>query len=399
MRRLPLLPGGLMLAAGLVWLVNRGGLADGPLCPAAEPPPPNGNAVVRGKAGTSEIVLTTTDRLAGAVHSLTWKGKEFIDSTDHGRQLQSAASFDCARANEFWAECFNPTEAGSRTDGTGEKSSSKLLRLSADGSELRTTTQMAFWLAPGEKSSGRPVLNDQILSEHLVSKRVRIGYRRLAHVIDYEVTFTVPNGERHTYAQFEALTGYMPPEFGRFWRFLPSSGKLEELDDGPGEQPYPVVFANEAGTHAMGVFSPDQPSPGYEKAGYGRFRFQAEKVVKWNCVFRVRSAKGVAAGNYRYRLFVPVGTLEDVRQALAALVAEFAGHGATIRRLPWRAAGAGLGRSQAARRGVTGEDGQKGFCEAAFHCGLQVLPRPKQPQPPCQATLLLIASPPFWHYC
>src|SRR5687768_5976005 len=48
-------------------------------------------AVIRAPAGQSEIVITTTPRVAGAIHSLTWNGKEFIDSFDHGRQLQSAA--------------------------------------------------------------------------------------------------------------------------------------------------------------------------------------------------------------------------------------------------------------------------------------------------------------------
>ncbi|MFO0799791.1 MAG: hypothetical protein U0804_20150 [Gemmataceae bacterium] len=293
---------------------------------ADEPrPAPGGNASVRGKAGSSEVVITTTERLAGAIHSLTWGGKEFVDSHDHGRQLQSAASFDCAAAGEFWAERFNPTEAGSRADGTGGKSSSKLLRLRAAGAELETTTQMAFWLAPGEKSFGRPALNDKVLSDHRVSKRVRVGYKTLANVIEYEVTFAVPGGEKHTYAQFEALTGYMPPEFGRFWAFLPDAGKLAELDDGPGEQGRPVVFATGSGSHAMGVFSPDQPSPGYETAGYGRFRFKAEKVVKWNCVFRLRSATGIPAGDHRFRVFVAVGTLDDVRTALGGLVREFAG--------------------------------------------------------------------------
>lgn len=178
--------------------------------------------------------------------------------------------------------------------------------------------------APGEKSFGRPALNDQVLSDHQVSKHIRIGYKKLANVIEYEVTFHVPKGERHNYAQFEALTGYMPPEFEKFRTFRPSSGKLEELSDGPGEQEYPVVFANAKGTHAMGVFSPDQPSPGFEKAGYGRFRFKDEKVVKWNCVFRLRNAKGVATGDHRFRLFVAVGTSEDVRQSLAAVAAEHA---------------------------------------------------------------------------
>ncbi|MDY3555949.1 hypothetical protein R5W24_005095 [Gemmata sp. JC717] len=286
---------------------------------------PSGNASVRGKAGSSEIVITTTNRLAGAIHSLTWGGKEFIDSHDHGRQLQSAASFDRAAAGEFWAERYNPTEAGSRADGTGEKTSSRLLRLRAEGAELKTTTQMAFWLAPGEKSFGRPALNDKVLSDHLVAKRVRIGYKALAHAIEYEVAFSVPKGERHTYAQFEALTGYMPPEFASFWTFRPDSGKLEELSDGPGEQEFPVVFATESKTHAMGVFSPDQPSSGHKTAGYGRFRFKEEKVVKWNCVFRVRNDKGIAADEYRFRMFIAVGTLEDVKRTLAALTQEFAG--------------------------------------------------------------------------
>jgi hypothetical protein len=103
-------------------------------------PPPSGNATIRAKAGSSEIVITTTVRLAGAIHSLTWGGREFIDSTDHGRQLQSAASFNCAAPGEFWAERFNPTEAGSRADGAGDKSSSRHLQIATDGPELRTTT-------------------------------------------------------------------------------------------------------------------------------------------------------------------------------------------------------------------------------------------------------------------
>ncbi|WP_254508548.1 hypothetical protein [Anatilimnocola floriformis] len=291
---------------------------------AAEPhQPPNGNASIQNRSGSSEISITTTERLAGAIHSLTWDGKEFIDSHDHGRQLQSAASFDCALAKEYWAECFNPTEAGSRADGVGETSSSKLVQITAAGPELLTTTRMAFWLAPGERSFDRPALNDQVVSEHLVSKRVRIGYKKLDNVIDYEVTFTVPKNERHNYAQFEALTGYMPPEFNQFWKFRPTSGTLEELDDGPGEQEFPVVFATENGSHAMGIFSPAQPSRGYEKAGYGRFRFKAEKVVKWNCVFRERDRQGIGAGQRRFQMFVVVGKLGEVKKSLVTLIAEF----------------------------------------------------------------------------
>lgn len=285
--------------------------------------PPNGNAVIRRKAGPSEIVITTTNRLAGAIDSLTWNGKEFIDSFDHGRQLQSAASFDLRSPDPFWAERYNPTEAGSRLDGAGPTSSSKLISIHAQGAELKTKSRMAYWLAPGQKSSGRPAMNKKILSDHLISKRVRIGYKNFDNIIEYQSTFTVPETEQHNYAQFEALTGYMPAEFETFWSYNPDTTKLEPLSDGPGEQKSPVILSTKDGKYAMGIFSPDQPSKGYERAGYGRFRFKAAKVVKWNCAFRVRDKQGIKPGDYTFRMFVPVGTLEDVRSALESLIKEF----------------------------------------------------------------------------
>ena len=287
---------------------------------------PSGNAVVRAAAGNSEIVITTTARLAGAIHSLTWNGREFVNSIDHGRQIQSAANFDAG--SPFTAETFNPTEAGSVRDGAGAKSSSRLLHLIAKGRELQTTSRMAFWLAPDGQSQGHPAKNVTVLSDHLLTKRVRLGYKQLPHVIQYDVTFGVPVGEKHGYAQFEAVTGYMPREFETFWKFNPQSNELEPLDDGPGEQPHPVVLATSNGSHAMGIFSPDQPSRGYEGAGYGRFRFPDAKVVKWNCVFRLRDAtNGIAPGDYSFRNFVIAGDLATVKASLIELHREFAASG------------------------------------------------------------------------
>ncbi|MGE0610608.1 MAG: hypothetical protein AB7O62_26195 [Pirellulales bacterium] len=279
-----------------------------------------GDAVIRRAAGQSEIVITTTSRLAGAIHSLTWGGKEFIDSADHGRQLQSAANFDAG--GPFIPEVFNPTEAGSMRDGDGKASSSKLLFLQAADSQLRTKSQMAFWLAPGEKSAGQLARNEAVLSDHGLAKRVKIGHGPLDQVLEYDVTFTMPAAERHTYAQFEAVTGYMPAEFERFWRFDSASGQMQPLDDGPGEQSQPVVLATNDSLFAMGVYSPDQPSAGYEQAGYGRFRFAEAKVVKWNCVFRFHEAAGIPPGDHSFRCYVCVGTLAEVREALIALAAE-----------------------------------------------------------------------------
>lgn len=272
----------------------------------------SGDAEIRG----SGIVLRTTSRLAGAIDSLRWGGKEFIDSADHGRQLQSASNLDAG--TPILDETFNPTEAGSRADGAGASSSSVLLALRAEGAVLETRTRMAFWLKPGEKSGLNAAKNTTVVSDHLLAKKVTIGFRDLPQVLEYQTTFTVPAGEKHTVATFEALTGYMPAEFSRFLAYDPAAGSVKPLSDGPGEQPLPVILATEAGGHAMGIYSPDQPS------GYGRFRFAAEKVVKWNCVFRVKRPEGIAAGEHAYRNFVAVGTLQDVTASMRKLHGMFA---------------------------------------------------------------------------
>ena len=85
----------------------------------------------------------------------------------------------------------------------------------------------------------------------------------------------------------------------------------------------PVVLSTEDGKFAMGVYSPDQPSSGYEQAGYGRFRFADQRVNKWNCVFRIRAADRVEPRDYSFRTFVILGDLRMVRQSMITLHKEF----------------------------------------------------------------------------
>lgn len=277
-----------------------------------------GDAVVRAPLGDSEIVIRTTSRLAGAIDSLTWNGQEFINSFDHGRQLQSASNLDFGL--RMTPESFNPTEAGSRLDGAGKTSTSRLLHLIADGSRLQTTNQMAFWLAPGQKSGGIHLAkNTTTLSNHLLTKRVQIGWKDLPNVISYDVTFGLPINEKHRYAQFEVVTGYMPPEFNTFLKFNPDSSRFEALTDGPGEQKWPVVLSTANSQFAMGIYTPNRSGKNWTGPGYGRFRFSPQRVVKWNCVFRYRVAEGVTPGDYSFRTFVIVGTREMVRSALQRL--------------------------------------------------------------------------------
>jgi hypothetical protein len=284
----------------------------------AQAPVVSGDAELSGTIGGKPLVIRTTSRLAGAIDSIKWAGVEFIDSHDHGRQLQSALNADVAGV--FHVECYNPTEAGSVVDALGPKSTSRLEFLSVKDGALSTRTRMAYWLAPGMKSGGKLALNTTLLSDHVLTKQVHIGRPGMDHVLDYKVTFTVPSDRPHKFLQFEALTGYMPMAFSEELRFDAQTATLVPLPRRDGEQRDPVVLSTPSGSHAMGVFSPaSAPS-------YGRFRFEGrDQVMKWNCVFRLRQADPIKPGDYSFPLYVVIGTREDCRRTLAALTREFAG--------------------------------------------------------------------------
>lgn len=256
--------------------------------------------------------------MAGAIESLQWGGKEFIDDCDHGRELQTCWNGN-AGVEPIADETFNPTEAGSLDDDRGATSSSRLLEIQARGNQLETFSQPAFWLNPGETSGGKPARNKTILSNDRLRKRVVIGCKNLPHAIDYQVTVFLAAEDRNTRRVIEAVTGYMPPEFDQFQVFDPKTGKLASIDDGPGEQALPLVFSTADGKYAMGVFSrgPEAPHDGRGPT-YGRWNLKAYRVVKWNCVFRLQNPDGLS-GDFSYHVFVAVGSLEDVRTTLAGL--------------------------------------------------------------------------------
>jgi hypothetical protein len=274
-----------------------------------------GRVELRGDALGSEIVIGTSTRMAGAIDSLVWADREFINSLDHGRELQSASSF-----NKL-GECFNPTEAGSARDSDGPESSSVLLSLRAEGRELRTRSQMAFWLEEGETSIqcsiGTSVPRSR--TPHTLSKAVTIGALGIANAIEHRVTFTVPDA--YDTGTFEALTAYTTPDLTRFHTYDPRSGELAALSNGPGEQPLPVIFSTPDGAYALGVYSRELPQPKHPEAGFGRFNFSTlpgggNATMKWNCVFRMEP---VQAGDHSFTCFTLVGSLRDVQDGMSQL--------------------------------------------------------------------------------
>jgi hypothetical protein len=262
------------------------------------------------------LTISSSARFAGAISSLNWNGKEFLNSVDHGRELQSAATFD------GFGECFNPTEAGSAADATGDTSTSKLLTFNTNGNQLKSSTQMAFWTGVGWpypagcgiRTDIKVAQNTTNLSNHILTKQVTIGFSGIPNVIEYLVTFHV--AEHHTSAIFESLTGYLTQEFSTFWTFDPATATLTSLSYGPGEQNKPIIFSTGNSQYAMGIYSPDLPQGPYPDGGYARFSFLSQYTMKWSAFFRQGDTP---AGDYNFRLYVIVGSLSDVTSGITSV--------------------------------------------------------------------------------
>lgn len=284
-----------------------------------------GDGSIRSTVFGSELAISTTARLAGAIGSLTFRGKEFINQDDHGRELQSASSFDGL------GECLNPTEAGSDTDGSGSISTSQLLGYSASENVLKTSTRMSYWLTAnqdysyqnngqgcGNNSNIKKAQHSANLSEDMLLKQVKIGFANQPNVIEYLVTFRV--AQSHQSAVFEALTGYLSRDFSTFWTYDPNTNQINSLSSQAGEQALPVILSTGDHNYAMGIYSPDLPQAQFSSVGYGRFNFFEYNTMKWNAVYRVIPAP---AGDYNYRQYVVVGNLSEVQSAMKQLHIHF----------------------------------------------------------------------------
>jgi hypothetical protein len=115
--------------------------------------------VLTSNAWGTPISVTSAMTLAGAIASVKVAGYEYIASGGHGAAFQWAFHHDAANS-PYLNECNNPTQAGTRSDGTGRaiyqyhgpSTSAVLSRPAATLSRSVTTSRMAMWLKNGEIS-------------------------------------------------------------------------------------------------------------------------------------------------------------------------------------------------------------------------------------------------------
>jgi hypothetical protein len=252
-------------------------------------------------------LVADVTRFAGAVHSFKWGDMEFIDSFDHGRELQSAVVFDDL------AGCFNPTEAGSANDYRSGNSSSRVLKATVQRGHLLTSVDAAFWLAPGQEtrtcgkhSKLRNAVNNSLRAGYIIEKDVKFGINEVKNALEWVVHFTVP--EPHASADFEVLTGYMPAIFSVSRELDIKTGQLSAPMPPEHDRLRPLVVSAPDDRFAMGIICPsDKP------IRYQFITFSRQRVVKWNCVAHDTNLFPMI---YAYRAYVFFGTTEDVRNGM-----------------------------------------------------------------------------------
>lgn len=267
--------------------------------------------------GSTLKVTASGSRFAGAISSLQYRGVEYVDIADHGRQIQTAFSFDNL------GECYNPTEAGSARDGASLTSSSKLLSLSNAGNVLRSSNQPAFWLAPGtdyKRACGltkfTTAQNTTVLSNYGISRTTSFYGPSIPNLLNVNVGIKLT--ENRSAASIEALTAYLPASFSMFMELNRKNMVMTRLTPG-GTNPVtrnPVIISTADGLHAMGVISPEIEAPANTMPAYYAYFQWPNLVSKWSCVF---ARSGLTAGTtLNYGCHIAVGTVDEVVAALAA---------------------------------------------------------------------------------
>lgn len=298
-------------------------LTDGPESPGCVADPPDGYArVIVGEVDGDPVELRVSARFGGAVGSLTWRGQEFLNIYDHGRQISYAWFLD------YHGECLAPTEPGSASDLFAQASTTVVHQICSHASNsLSTRISPAFWTAPGESAfcdnGTLEAVNTERVSADLLEKEITIGHEGIENAIVFDATITL--AEDHDLLRAEVPTAYLTGDFSARYRFDPRDGSLTPVTESMELQaPWsfrdastlPAVLATEDGSFALGAFT-GSSGPIYELLYYESPN-PFDETNKWNIIFSVEPAP---AGHYSFRTFAVIGTLQQVHESMLALAA------------------------------------------------------------------------------
>src|SRR6478672_2901207 len=323
---------GLVAVAALLW-INATALGQ-----------VNGDATISAPNGVFGLPLTvsTSTQFGGAVSSIKWGGKEYINNWDHGRQLGLDSQF----FNRYI--CYNPYETGSFNDGKGPTSTSKVLSLSASGNRLEATTQMAWYYYPfletnqpeaycGDPSQWLPVTHyTSPLSNYRVHKTVTIGFADIPNVIEYLVEQFVPEPVQKGLNYVVAVANY---DFSSLRSWDVVSKDYRDVRALAGVDDRIKVISTPDGNYAMGWYAPELLQPYRDDVGvvnwwlivpptmsYPDPNDPTKPDLNYACVHfgssnRYNSFNG--PGSTYDRAYLVIGNLDQVKEGLTRVHTKF----------------------------------------------------------------------------
>jgi alpha-tubulin suppressor-like RCC1 family protein len=292
----------------------------------------NGDSTVSGTVLGDPLTIKTSNAFAGAIVSMRWRNKEFVNSWDHGREIQTAFS----AYNRF--ECYNAYEAGSLYD--DKSSSSVLLSLQANGNILETNTQMCWYTHSHEATPGDhcgdpanwlpcPQYNGP-LSDYLIHKKVTIGYGGMTNVIEYLTDLWIPEQGMVKKGELQTVVAVMPYEFANIWSYDLVSKTNRKIRALGGEDDSVKILATSDGAYAMGFYSPEQLQPYATSSGGFRWGIAPPEPLVLDPNFPCAGFGGIArfdsfnGPGYRSdRSFLVIGSMDQVKNTLSNLHYQF----------------------------------------------------------------------------
>jgi len=209
------------------------------------------------------VTIGSNRSAGGALWSWSHNGKEFVNTRDYGRQIQSAYFDPTYDDSAGLFGLINPTEAGSQyTDvsrDVGRRQGSPLISAQNNGTAQSTRCVPVEW-SPQNFGGGPD--NPVVWRNMALGKDITLDYNGMGAVAKYE-TILVPPADSVN-SQFEIPTGYLTAEFDRFFTYDTVSLDMNEVFPVPWSlvpvffEPASgfggVIIANDTLTHAMGIY-------------------------------------------------------------------------------------------------------------------------------------------------
>jgi alpha-tubulin suppressor-like RCC1 family protein len=293
----------------------------------------SGDSTITATVFGDTLTIRTSNAFAGAISSLRWRNKEFVNIWDHGREFTTAFS----AFNRF--ECYNAYETGSLADGQGPTSSAKLLSLSASGNTLDTNCQMCWYTHSHDATPGDhcgdpanwlpcPQYNGP-LSNYLIHKNVKIGYAGMPNVIEYLTDLWIPEVARK--GELQTVVAVLPYEFANLRSYDVVSKTYRNVRGIGGEDDSVKVLATGDGAYALGYYSPELLQPYVTESGGFRWGFALPDPIGYpnDPDFACAGFGGIdrfdtyGPGYRSDRSYLVIGNLDDVRRTLSDLHYQF----------------------------------------------------------------------------